>query len=105
HRVLIRDLWREGPPCRTVLNAMPAAVSRRWLFSDRTSCGSRVGSGGRRSGCPSCLPPVPWGCCGGYFRFAGLGWWPAAVLAVAALSFVTYGSTSHDLVHRSLGLP
>jgi beta-carotene hydroxylase len=31
-------------------------------------------------------------------------WWPAAVVAVMGLSFFTYGSTSHDLVHRTLGL-
>jgi beta-carotene hydroxylase len=43
--------------------------------------------------------------CGSYFVFAALGWWPAAVLALVGLSFFTYGSTSHDLVHRSLGLP
>jgi beta-carotene hydroxylase len=48
---------------------------------------------------------LPFVCCAAYFGFAALGWWPAAVLAVVALSFVTYGSTSHDLVHRSLGLP
>jgi beta-carotene hydroxylase len=48
---------------------------------------------------------LPFLCSGAYFLFACLGRWPAAVLAVAALSFVTYGSTSHDLVHRSLGLP
>jgi beta-carotene hydroxylase len=47
---------------------------------------------------------LPFACCGTYFGFALLGWWPAAVLALAALNFVTYGSTSHDLVHRSLGL-
>jgi beta-carotene hydroxylase len=40
-----------------------------------------------------------------YFVFAGLGWWPLAVLSLVALSFVTYGSISHDLVHRNLGLP
>ena len=28
-----------------------------------------------------------------------------AVLSLVALSFVTYGSISHDLVHRNLGLP
>lgn len=39
-----------------------------------------------------------------YFYFAALRWWPLAVLALMALSFVTYGSTSHDLVHRNLGL-
>ena len=39
-----------------------------------------------------------------YFVFAGLGWWPLAVLSLVALSFVTYGSISHDLVHRNLGL-
>ena len=40
-----------------------------------------------------------------YFVFALLGWWPLAVLSLVALSFVTYGSISHDLVHRNLGLP
>jgi beta-carotene hydroxylase len=48
---------------------------------------------------------LPFACCGAYFGFAAWGWWPAAVLAVVALSFFTYGSTSHDLVHRNLGLP
>src|SRR5690606_15964641 len=32
------------------------------------------------------------------------GHWALAVGALVALSFVTYGSTSHDLVHRTLGL-
>jgi len=40
-----------------------------------------------------------------YFVFAWLGWWPLAVFSLMALSFVTYGSISHDLVHRNLGLP
>jgi beta-carotene hydroxylase len=40
-----------------------------------------------------------------YFMFATLRWWPLAVLSLVALSFVTYGSISHDLVHRNLGLP
>lgn len=39
-----------------------------------------------------------------YFFFATLGWWLLAVFSLIALSFVTYGSISHDLVHRSLGL-
>src|SRR6185503_13751644 len=39
-----------------------------------------------------------------YFLFATLRWWPLAVLSLIALSFVTYGSISHDLVHRNLGL-
>src|SRR4029077_653310 len=30
--------------------------------------------------------------------------WPLAVLATMFISFVTYGSVSHDLVHRTLGL-
>ena len=42
---------------------------------------------------------------GAYFGFALLGWWPLAVFSLIALSFFTYGSTSHDLVHRNLGLP
>ncbi len=47
---------------------------------------------------------LPFLCAGAYFAFAFAGWWPAAVLALIALSFVTYGSISHDLVHRSMGL-
>ncbi|MCE9562764.1 MAG: fatty acid desaturase [Planctomycetes bacterium] len=39
-----------------------------------------------------------------YFACAAAGWWVPAVLATVALSFFTYGSTSHDLVHRTLGL-
>jgi beta-carotene hydroxylase len=39
-----------------------------------------------------------------YFFCAWRGWWIPAVLAVMGLSFVTYGSTSHDLVHGTLGL-
>ena len=47
--------------------------------------------------------PLLW--CAAYFAFAVIGWWPLAVVALVGLSFVTYGSTSHDLVHRNLGLP
>src|SRR5207237_4495123 len=47
--------------------------------------------------------PFVW--CGAYFVLAAVGCWPAAVFAVIAFSFVTYGSISHDLVHRNLGLP
>lgn len=39
-----------------------------------------------------------------FWVFAGLEYWLAAVLSLMVLSFVTYGSTCHDLVHRSLGL-
>jgi beta-carotene hydroxylase len=39
-----------------------------------------------------------------YFLFATWRWWPLAVACLVCLSFVTYGSISHDLVHRSLGL-
>jgi beta-carotene hydroxylase len=48
---------------------------------------------------------VPFICCGAFFLCGFLGWWALAFLAVVALSFFTYGSTSHDLVHRNLGLP
>jgi beta-carotene hydroxylase len=37
--------------------------------------------------------------------FAHAHLWPLAVLAIGPLSFFTYGSTSHDLVHRNFGLP
>lgn len=39
-----------------------------------------------------------------YWAFAWSANWLAAVFSLVVLSFVTYGSTSHDLVHRSLGL-
>jgi beta-carotene hydroxylase len=39
-----------------------------------------------------------------FWLLAGAGQWVLAVLALVVLSFVTYGSTSHDLVHGSLGL-
>src|SRR5205823_3284361 len=39
-----------------------------------------------------------------FWIFAGLGHWVPAVFSLVVLSFVTYGSTSHDLVHGSLGL-
>ncbi len=47
---------------------------------------------------------LPFFWCAAYFAFAFQGWWPPAVFALVALSFVTYGSISHDLVHRNLGL-
>jgi beta-carotene hydroxylase len=47
---------------------------------------------------------LPFLFCGAYFAFAVIGWWVPAVIALIGLSFFTYGSTSHDLVHRNLGL-
>jgi beta-carotene hydroxylase len=39
-----------------------------------------------------------------YFVFATMGWYGAAFLSVFYLSFVTYGSCCHDLVHGNIGL-
>jgi beta-carotene hydroxylase len=47
---------------------------------------------------------LPFGCSALYFVCAALGWWVPAVGALMALSFLTYGSISHDLVHGNLGL-
>lgn len=47
---------------------------------------------------------VPFVCTALYFFFAYTGWWIPAILSVMFLSFITYGSTSHDLVHGNLGL-
>ncbi len=47
---------------------------------------------------------VPSLCSLSYVVFAYLNYWPIAVLALMYLSFCTYGSISHDLVHRTLGL-
>lgn len=40
-----------------------------------------------------------------FFVTAARGWWLAALACPVILSFFTYGSISHDLVHRNLGLP
>ena len=47
---------------------------------------------------------IPFACVILYGVFAWLRWWPFAVLALMYLSFATYGSISHDLVHHTLGL-
>jgi beta-carotene hydroxylase len=47
---------------------------------------------------------IPFTCVALYIAFAWLRLWPLAVLALIYLSFATYGSISHDLVHRTLGL-
>jgi len=51
----------------------------------------------------SVISPFAW--CAGYWALTAYGFWIPAVFCLVALSFVTYGSVSHDLVHRSLGLP
>lgn len=48
---------------------------------------------------------IPFLCTAGFFAFAWLQCWIPALLLAMYLSFVTYGSISHDLVHRALGLP
>ncbi len=40
-----------------------------------------------------------------YWVLASRGFWIPAVFSLVVLSFVTYGSTSHDLVHGNLRLP
>jgi beta-carotene hydroxylase len=40
-----------------------------------------------------------------FFLFVTLQWWIPALACPVLLSFFTYGSISHDLVHRNLGLP
>ena len=46
----------------------------------------------------------PFACFVAYFTFAAGGYPILAVLAVVVMSFLTYGSVSHDLVHANLGL-
>ncbi|HEV7299852.1 MAG TPA: fatty acid desaturase [Tepidisphaeraceae bacterium] len=48
---------------------------------------------------------TPFICVAAYFVLASVRLWPLAVLSLMYLSFVTYGSISHDLVHRTLALP
>lgn len=47
---------------------------------------------------------IPFACIAAYIWLAWLRIWPLAVLVLMYLSFATYGSISHDLVHRNLGL-
>src|SRR5258706_3430611 len=47
---------------------------------------------------------TPFALLGFYITFAHFRIWPLAVVTLMYLSFVTYGSISHDLVHRTLGL-
>src|ERR1051326_1826989 len=51
----------------------------------------------------SVISPFAWSA--GYWVCATQGFWIPAVFCLVALSFVTYGSVSHDLVHGNLGLP
>lgn len=46
--------------------------------------------------------PFLW--CAAYFVLALNGFWPLAIISLMGLSFTTYGSTSHDLVHHNLRL-
>src|SRR5690242_9347406 len=48
---------------------------------------------------------IPFACVAFYAVLASLGSWPLAVLTLMYRRFATYGSISHDLVHRTLGLP
>lgn len=48
---------------------------------------------------------LPFFWCAAYMLAASLGLWPVAIGCLVSLSFTTYGSTSHDLVHNALGLP
>lgn len=47
---------------------------------------------------------IPFICVALYFSFAFWGYWMIAIVTLMYLSFCTYGSISHDLVHRTLGL-
>ncbi|MEO1174444.1 MAG: fatty acid desaturase [Myxococcota bacterium] len=48
---------------------------------------------------------APWLAALAYALSASASSWVGGFVSVVVLSFVTYGSTSHDLVHRCLGLP
>ena len=48
---------------------------------------------------------APFALTAAFFLLTAHGWWLPALLCPAMLSFLTYGSTSHDLVHRNLRLP
>jgi beta-carotene hydroxylase len=47
----------------------------------------------------------PFVACLGYWACATHGWWLPAISSLVAMMFLTYTSSSHDYVHRTLGLP
>ena len=48
---------------------------------------------------------LPFGFVAGFFAAGAQGWWPVALGCAMGHAFCTYGSVSHDLVHRTLRLP
>ncbi len=48
---------------------------------------------------------MPFAVCAAFFVCGARGWYVAALACTMVLTFITYGSTSHDLVHRTLALP
>ncbi|HEV7670740.1 MAG TPA: fatty acid desaturase [Thermoanaerobaculia bacterium] len=48
---------------------------------------------------------LPFALTASFFAFGARGRWLAALACPVLLSFLTYASTSHDLVHRNLRLP
>jgi beta-carotene hydroxylase len=48
---------------------------------------------------------LPFALATGFFVFATAGWWIPALACAMLINFFTYGSVSHDLVHRTLRLP
>jgi beta-carotene hydroxylase len=46
---------------------------------------------------------IPFVCVAGFLGSALAGYWTLSVVSVMAYSFISYGSTSHDLVHGNLG--
>ncbi len=52
-----------------------------------------------------CSLVLPFGLTAVFFVLTAHGWWLPAMACPVLLSFLTYASTSHDLVHRNLRLP
>ncbi len=52
-----------------------------------------------------CSLVLPFGLTAAFFALTARGWWLPALACPVLLSFLTYASTSHDLVHRNLRLP
>lgn len=53
----------------------------------------------------ACSLTLPFALAASFFAFGARGHWFAALACPVLLSFLTYASTSHDLVHRNLRLP
>ena len=91
-------MYRHGTPQRYELIASGARYSRLQPPWSKNSGNNLCASAGVAA---IHRLAVPFLAMAGYVLFAWYRSWSLAIASVMILSFATYGSTSHDLVHRT----